>query len=672
MSTMTPTSSMRHRRRCHHARQFKFTSGRSFHSIMLLTLVILMCQSIEVWSQATLTEQSQEQSAKKQAPPVTVSVDDNNRIKSTSTTGKPQVRQLTHQEQLLERLKEQMAEQMRQQEQQQAKEENLVLDDDSSLSDQQPDRHGGDINGQTVDEEKIKEEEELPVEGQETKPSKILSEEEVNTSSTEEMKVETSTDESKESTNAGIENPLHSDEQHSEASEARGEDVESAEDNKGTPETVKDESEPDILPVDREVDGPEEPKTEVSGTSPIQDGSHTDKPQAVVVEEALTIEQVTNEVEEESNLKGTQRTDESVQAEVDTETLINPDAKEKDIESSDTQPVEVTETKSNVAPTTSSANSYEEHGTSSRDKEITAEETNDENEDAVQDEGDKASDGAPKTGSLAEFFDKANSKGSQFDALNGAKGSAEQINTKETSRAENEERLSSEKKYIGTWGIPKQNYRPPDLDLLYLVFQDHIDRMNGGSFESKTKESIFPLGMGSEEDPRDTGVNDEDLAEGAQRSVNSEFVEGLDDLNKFFEGVDPPDELDVGAGGSSIQDVLMGQGKQIIVKRITVIYQSTKKGAIVVKTKAAQILKKIRSEEGINLDWATFEEIGQQSLEVAKSIYRFVVDFVGDLLDGDGASIDEDDLDLGDFRTKLNEFRDPSENLENLRYQQGI
>ena len=30
------------------------------------------------------------------------------------------------------------------------------------------------------------------------------------------------------------------------------------------------------------------------------------------------------------------------------------------------------------------------------------------------------------------------------------------------------------------------------------------------------------------------------------RSVNKEFVEGLDDIGKFFEGVDPPDELDVG------------------------------------------------------------------------------------------------------------------------------
>jgi hypothetical protein len=54
----------------------------------------------------------------------------------------------------------------------------------------------------------------------------------------------------------------------------------------------------------------------------------------------------------------------------------------------------------------------------------------------------------------------------------------------------------------------------------------------------------------------------------AAKSANSEFVDGLDDIGKFFEDVEPPDELDVGAVGSSIQEVLMGQGTQIILKRL--------------------------------------------------------------------------------------------------------
>ena len=37
---------------------------------------------------------------------------------------------------------------------------------------------------------------------------------------------------------------------------------------------------------------------------------------------------------------------------------------------------------------------------------------------------------------------------------------------------------------------------------------------------------------------------------------NAEFVSGLDDVHKFLEEVDLPDELDVGAGGTSIQEVL--------------------------------------------------------------------------------------------------------------------
>jgi len=54
------------------------------------------------------------------------------------------------------------------------------------------------------------------------------------------------------------------------------------------------------------------------------------------------------------------------------------------------------------------------------------------------------------------------------------------------------------------------------------------------------------------------------------KSVNDEFVKGLDDINKLFEHVQPPDELDVGAAGSSMQEVLMGQGAQILRKRVAV------------------------------------------------------------------------------------------------------
>ena len=43
-------------------------------------------------------------------------------------------------------------------------------------------------------------------------------------------------------------------------------------------------------------------------------------------------------------------------------------------------------------------------------------------------------------------------------------------------------------------------------------------------------------------------------------------MDGLDEIDKLFESVEVPDELDVGADGSSMQDVLVGQGIKIAWK----------------------------------------------------------------------------------------------------------
>jgi hypothetical protein len=50
------------------------------------------------------------------------------------------------------------------------------------------------------------------------------------------------------------------------------------------------------------------------------------------------------------------------------------------------------------------------------------------------------------------------------------------------------------------------------------------------------------------------------------RDANRQFVDGLDEIDKLFESVEVPDELDVGADGSSMQDVLVGQGIKIAWK----------------------------------------------------------------------------------------------------------
>ena len=233
-----------------------------------------------------------------------------------------------------------------------------------------------------------------------------------------------------------------------------------------------------------------------------------------------------------------------------------------------------------------------------------------------------------------------------------------------------------EMEYSGTWGLYLQNERPADLDLLSMVFQDHLNRQAGGSYESKMKEARFPLGMGThdEENEADVTSQQEGVAS-IKKSVNSEFVEGLDDIGKFFEGVDPPDELDVGAGGSSIQDVLMGQGRQILFKRIMLAFQKIRRAFASTKDKISSTKNNIAST------WTSLEtrfrsgEDGKFSVKkedvadgakelwnLCVAAYRFIVKFIDDLLEGDDGSDDLDDFEL-DFKSKIN-LRDPVLNMD--------
>lgn len=83
------------------------------------------------------------------------------------------------------------------------------------------------------------------------------------------------------------------------------------------------------------------------------------------------------------------------------------------------------------------------------------------------------------------------------------------------------------------------------------------------------------------------------------QDANREFVTGLDEIDKFFESVSPPDELDVGADGSSMQDVLVGQGLKIIYKRAKSIGSNVKQRfeKIVEKALPQQLLNLAREDE---------------------------------------------------------------------------
>jgi len=173
------------------------------------------------------------------------------------------------------------------------------------------------------------------------------------------------------------------------------------------------------------------------------------------------------------------------------------------------------------------------------------------------------------------------------------------------------------------WGQYRSTRRLPDMELLRLVFENSkngdASRSNGDSKsqdvlknwqsdplydENITQEEGLPLEeplfiddkdfefeeyrsrllgrRDASDSVPDTGkkVGDEskkdenrnktvEQSNGSNNNVaaNAEFVEGLDDIDDFFEGVNPPDELDVGYG-SSIQDVLMDKGKHILLKKV--------------------------------------------------------------------------------------------------------
>ena len=105
-----------------------------------------------------------------------------------------------------------------------------------------------------------------------------------------------------------------------------------------------------------------------------------------------------------------------------------------------------------------------------------------------------------------------------------------------------------------------------EQDPKFLEYRSRLLGANDGvaganqNIESKT-------GNDTTQEKKEDGEADDVNTDDSNADVNSEFVEGLDDIDNFFEGVNPPDELDVGYG-SSIQDVLMDKGKHILLKKV--------------------------------------------------------------------------------------------------------
>lgn len=214
---------------------------------------------------------------------------------------------------------------------------------------------------------------------------------------------------------------------------------------------------------------------------------------------------------------------------------------------------------------------------------------------------------------------------------------------------------------ITVWGSAS-NKRYADLEILGQLFhKDMVDNPDGRY--SKVFEPVGDLVIPSlysaimgEDATEKTGenvlvVDDENDAPQLQgikgkRSVNSEFVEGLDDIDKLFEDVDPPDEFDVGASGTSIQDVLMGQTIKIIIKRVKIGAHYTSRGFKALKSKITIYLaKEDRKLSMPKIDKAQLVRARQWTVTQGKSLVvkskELFESFFGD--DGDELVGDEFD-----------------------------
>jgi hypothetical protein len=154
------------------------------------------------------------------------------------------------------------------------------------------------------------------------------------------------------------------------------------------------------------------------------------------------------------------------------------------------------------------------------------------------------------------------------------------------------------------WGKRRSN-RLPDLDLLYLVFQDYVNKLSdeiGGDLKHLDRDSIMSdKGYTADVSPDSVTshvLNNTDKLDHDTSAINSDFVEGLDDIDKFFEGVDPPDELDVGASGMSIQELVMSKGRQILLKKIQSSFEVIRKTWI----SLCQHLQLCDDEDDVDMD----------------------------------------------------------------------
>lgn len=195
---------------------------------------------------------------------------------------------------------------------------------------------------------------------------------------------------------------------------------------------------------------------------------------------------------------------------------------------------------------------------------------------------------------------------------------------------------------------PEVESSPENVNTADVETGEEDTKASANNVESNNVESKASFNV-------DTTEYDDRSMQSEPKSVNSEFVEGLDDLDKFFQSVDPPDELDVGAAGSSIQEVLVGQSVQIVLKRVKLGYQFVRTRLSRVKMKIDALVSRRTTKDG-EVALVTREDV--QSVidnvkrlgrRVIKGIQGLVDDFIGD----DDFGEDTFDLESEEFRAKI-------------------
>jgi len=160
--------------------------------------------------------------------------------------------------------------------------------------------------------------------------------------------------------------------------------------------------------------------------------------------------------------------------------------------------------------------------------------------------------------------------------------------TNKLSEAEETEEEERPYGYTAVWG--RQAQHNVNKHLLHEVVQRNAaTRSSNNVDENDDVEDITdPIVSGADSSGTNTPdvIEKESIKAPLPKSVNTQFVEGLDDIDKFLEEVEPPDELDVGAAGSSMQEVLIGQGAQILLKRVSIILSRVKQSFGATRIKA--------------------------------------------------------------------------------------